>query len=242
MIDTAMSGSEREPDPGRTSTPALTESEVRVRTSGVELVGDLTVPADAEGVVLFAHGSGSSRQSPRNRFVARELQRAGFATLLIDLLTAEEERVDEQTAALRFDITLLSARLVAAVDWLTQTLADAPLSIGCFGASTGAAAALAAAAERPDAVLTVVSRGGRPDLAYDSLALVRAPTLLVVGGFDHDVLTLNERAAAVMNAPVKIEVIPRATHLFEEPGALERVADLAAAWFRAHLARSSSME
>ncbi len=242
MRDTAMSASEREPDADRTTAPAPTESEVRIPASGVELVGDLAVPTDAAGVVLFAHGSGSSRHSPRNRFVARELQRAGFATLLLDLLTAEEERADEQTAALRFDITLLSARLVAAVDWLTQTLHGAPLSIGCFGASTGAAAALAAAAERPDALRAVVSRGGRPDLAYDSLALVRAPTLLIVGGFDHDVLTLNERAASVMNAPVTIEVIPRATHLFEEPGALERVADLAAAWFRAHLARSTSVE
>jgi putative phosphoribosyl transferase len=208
------------------------ELRVSVRTAGVVLDGDLALPDETSdelrGVVLFAHGSGSSRHSPRNRRVANVLNRIGWATLLIDLLTAQEEAVDLRTHQLRFDISRLAARLTGAVDWLAQQDRTAHLPLALFGASTGAAAALVTAAERPDRVRLVISRGGRPDLAGDALADVRAPTLLIVGGRDPQVRKLNEAAAAVMTAPVSIDIVPGATHLFEEPGTLEAVIDLAA--------------
>jgi putative phosphoribosyl transferase len=208
------------------------ELSVSVRTAGVVLDGDLALPDETSdevrGVVLFAHGSGSSRHSPRNRRVANVLNRIGWATMLMDLLTAQEEAVDLRTHQLRFDISRLAARLTGAVDWLAQQDRTADLPLALFGASTGAAAALVTAAERPDRVQLVISRGGRPDLAGDALARVRAPTVLIVGGRDPQVRELNEAAAAVMNAPVSIDIVPGATHLFEEPGALEAVIDLAA--------------
>ena len=209
---------------------------VRVRAGQVELEGDLGVPKEARGVVLFAHGSGSGRHSPRNRYVARALQRAGLATLLIDLLTPEEEEADLRSGHLRFDIGLLAGRLVAATDWLVENGDTGDLRIGYFGASTGAGAALVAAAERPQEVGAVVSRGGRPDLAGDALPLVRAPTLLIVGGNDAPVIGMNEEAFARLRADKELEIVAGATHLFEEPGALEEVARLAAAWFARHLA------
>jgi len=214
---------------------AETETAVAVPVDGLDLEGTLSVPREATGVVLFAHGSGSSRHSPRNRFVAAELQQAGLGTLLIDLLSAEEERVDARTGELRFDIGLLARRVVAATDWLAKQAAATGLPIGCFGASTGAAAALVAAAERPDVVAAVVSRGGRPDLAGDALGRVRAPTLLIVGGNDEVVLDLNRQAQATLRAETKLEIVPGATHLFPEPGKLERVAELARDWFTRHL-------
>jgi putative phosphoribosyl transferase len=208
---------------------------VHIATGLAVLEGDLVVPGNARGVVLFAHGSGSSRHSPRNRQVARRLQREGLATLLVDLLTAEEERVDERTRHLRFDIGLLAGRLVGAIDWLGAQPETRDLAIGLFGASTGAGAALVAATERPDVVRAVVSRGGRPDLAGELLPLVRAPTLLVVGGSDDVVIRLNEEARSRMRAPVKLEIVPGATHLFEEPGAIEEVSRLAREWLVRHL-------
>ncbi|CAM2935820.1 dienelactone hydrolase family protein [Saccharomonospora xinjiangensis] len=199
------------------------------------LSGDLTVPSDALGVVAFAHGSGSSRHSPRNVAVARSLQDRRLATLLFDLLSREEERRDAATGELRFDIGLLADRLVNAVDQLGEDTTTRALPIGLFGASTGAAAALVAAARRPELVRAVVSRGGRPDLAGDALPEVECPTLLVVGGADTQVLRLNEQAASRMSAPHELRIVPNATHLFEEPGALEAVADLAGEWFTRHL-------
>jgi putative phosphoribosyl transferase len=216
------------------------ETSVRVPAGEVSLAGDLAVPTGAKGVVLFAHGSGSGRHSPRNRQVAAALGRAGLATLLLDLLTEEEEAVDRDSAQLRFDIDLLAGRLVAAMDWLAEDGRTSALPIGLFGASTGAAAALVAAAERPLQVAAVVSRGGRPDLAGPSLGVVRAPTLLVVGGRDRVVLELNRSAAEQLGAEHRLEIVPDATHLFEEPGALERVASLAADWFRRWLAPETS--
>ena len=209
---------------------------VGVAIGDVTLEGMLTIPDGARGVVLFAHGSGSSRHSPRNRFVAQELNRAALATLLVDLLTAEEEAVDIRTRRLRFDIGLLAERLVGTIDWLAAQPETRGSKIGLFGASTGAAAALVAAARRPQRVGAVVSRGGRPDLAGDALPLVRAPTLLIVGGNDAMVIELNEQAMARMRCPVALEIIPRATHLFEEPGTLEEVARRARDWFERHLA------
>ncbi|MFB7089319.1 dienelactone hydrolase family protein [Streptomyces sp. NPDC056296] len=207
----------------------------KVPSGDASLDGDLTLPAGARGVVLFAHGSGSSRLSPRNRAVAAGLHRAGFGTLLLDLLTEDEEREDAATARHRFDIALLTRRLTDAVDWLQRRPDTADLSVGLFGASTGAAAALAAAANRPKRVSAVVSRGGRPDLAGDVLPLVTAPVLLVVGGSDTAVLDLNREAAEELSAPHRIHVVPGATHLFAEPGALEQVTEAAAGWFRDHL-------
>ena len=210
------------------SSNQVVERTVRVPTAGVSLDGDLAIPvADPRGVVLFAHGSGSSRHSPRNRRVARVLQESGWATLLLDLLTPQEEQVDLRTRELRFDIARLAERLTGAADWLGQQSDTAQLSLALFGASTGAAAALITAAERPERVRLVISRGGRPDLARDALARVQAPTLLIVGERDPQVRRLNAEAAATMRAPVSIEVVPAATHLFEEPGALESVTDLA---------------
>ncbi|MBI2384727.1 MAG: dienelactone hydrolase family protein [Elusimicrobia bacterium] len=208
---------------------------VSIPARGVEVKGDLVVPADATGVVLFAHGSGSSRLSPRNRFVAEALNRRGLATLLADLLTASEEEADAATAELRFDIPFLAGRLDAVSSWLRDRPETRGLPLGYFGASTGAAAALLAAAARPSEVFAVVSRGGRPDLAVEALALVKAPTLLLVGGEDREVLAMNEVAASLMTAERRLEVVPGATHLFEERGALESVARLAGDWFLAHL-------
>ncbi|HYM51778.1 MAG TPA: dienelactone hydrolase family protein [Candidatus Limnocylindrales bacterium] len=199
------------------------------------LQGDLVVPAGAMGVVLFAHGSGSSRHSPRNRQVAGALQRSGLATLLIDLLTLEEEAVDLQTAEFRFNIELLGERLEAAAEWLARTPGTRDLRIGLFGASTGAAAALVTASRRPELVGAIVSRGGRPDLAGRALVGVRAPTLLIVGGDDTPVITLNRQALTSLRGVKRLEIVPGATHLFEEPGALEQVASLASAWFLQYL-------
>jgi len=210
------------------------EREVRLPADGVTLTGDLGLPADARAVILFAHGSGSSRMSPRNRAVARTLRQSGLGTLLMDLLTRHEEAQDAVTGHLRFDIGLLARRLVAVTDWLRREPATARLPVGYFGASTGGGAALVAAAERPE-VFAVVSRGGRPDLAGSSLPLVNAPTLLIVGGEDRPVIAMNRDAATHMRADVRIEIVPGATHLFEEPGALEKVAALAAGWFEDHL-------
>lgn len=221
-------------------------TETTIPTGGVQLTGDLVIPADARGIVLFAHGSGSSRHSPRNRSVADELNRHALATLLVDLLTPDEEAVDDRTGELRFDIDLLTGRLVGIVDWLGTVDTDealrrpashsaGPLPIGLFGASTGAAGALAAAAARPDQVYAVVSRGGRPDLAGPALPRVRASTLLLVGGLDTEVLGLNNQALAEMDTEAELRVVPGATHLFEEPGTLEQVARAAADWFRTHL-------
>lgn len=208
---------------------------VRFGAGSVELEGDLHAPRRAAGVVLFAHGSGSSRRSSRNRFVAGELQAAGLATLLMDLLTPDEEAVDQHTAHLRFDILLLAGRLVAATRWLGEEPATGSLPVGYFGASTGGGAALVAAASVPEAVGAVVSRGGRPDLAGDALPHVQAPTLFIVGGQDQLVLDLNRRAMARMRVHNRLEVVPGATHLFEEPGSLEKVAHLARDWFLQYL-------
>lgn len=208
---------------------------VKISTHGVLLEGALVIPANVAGVVLFAHGSGSSRHSPRNRYVAGVLQQAGFSTLLVDLLTSQEEAVDLQTSELRFNIPLLAERLVGIVDWLRRRPAVSSLPVGLFGASTGAAAALIAAAERPDDIAAVVSRGGRPDLAGPALARVRAPTLLIVGGEDHMVIELNKLASKQMRGEVRLSIVPGATHLFEEPGALQQVAGLAADWFKRHV-------
>jgi dienelactone hydrolase len=207
----------------------------QVPAAGVVLDGDLSLPDNAGGVVLFAHGSGSSRHSPRNRAVAGALNRRGRATLLVDLLTPDEEKFDARTAQLRFDIGLLADRLVGIIDWLGARPETAAQPVGLFGASTGAAAALVAAAKRPETVRAVVSRGGRPDLAGPALAEVEAPTLLIVGARDVRVLDLNEQARNAMRAPVELRIVPGATHLFEEPGTLEQVAALAADWFGTHL-------
>ncbi|MFZ5655216.1 MAG: dienelactone hydrolase family protein [Pseudomonadota bacterium] len=207
---------------------------VELRLGGVRLDADLAQEPGAAGLVIFAHGSGSGRASPRNRWVAERLQAAGFATLLFDLLSAAEQREDALTGALRFDIPLLAERLVGAIDWAARQPDLGALRVGLYGASTGAAAALVAAAVRPEAVCAVVSRGGRPDLAAASLAAVVAPTLLIVGGNDPQVIDLNRDAAALLRAPHSLEIIPGATHLFPEPGALERVAELARDWFVAH--------
>jgi putative phosphoribosyl transferase len=211
--------------------PMLVNVETDEPTGTVRLLGDLVVPDNAHGAVLFAHGSGSSRHSPRNRAVAEMLHQHGLATLLLDLLTEDEERVDLATTELRFDIDLLGRRLVDALDGLAHWDATRQLPVGVFGASTGAAGALVAAAERPDRVAAVVSRGGRPDLAGGALASVRAPTLLIVGGHDDQVLALNRQAMSRIAAPVRLEIVAHATHLFEEPGALDQVGQLAAEWF-----------
>jgi putative phosphoribosyl transferase len=206
-------------------------SEVTIPADGAQLQGDLAVPDEAAAIVVFAHGSGSSRHSPRNQLVAATLRQARLGTLLFDLLERDEEARDARTGALRFDIPLLSTRLIAAIDWLAGDPRGADTAIGCFGASTGAAAALVAAAERPDRVGAVVSRGGRPDLAGDALARATTPTLLIVGGADATVLKLNHDALRQMQTVAELEVVPGATHLFEEPGALERVSELAREWF-----------
>ncbi len=200
------------------------ERPVQVAAGGVTLRGDLVVPSGAVGVVLFAHGSGSSRHSPRNRYVAYVLQQASLATLLVDLLTEEEEQVDIRTAHLRFDIGLLAERLAGVTDWLSQQVDTGHLPVGYFGASTGGGAALVAAAERPERVGAVVSRGGRPDLAGAALPRVQSPTLLIVGGNDAPVIAMNEQAMLQLHAEKQLAIVPGATHLFEEPGTLEEVA------------------
>jgi dienelactone hydrolase len=214
-------------------------NEVHISAGRGTLAGNLNIPVSATALVLFAHGSGSSRHSPRNQFVARTLNDTGLATLLFDLLTPEEELVDTRTAELRFDIDLLAKRLVHATTWAKRQEQTRDLRIGYFGSSTGGGAALVAAAQLPDDVGAVVSRGGRPDLAGAALPKVQAPTLLIVGDQDDIVIELNERARDQMRFKVKLEIIPGATHLFEEPGALEQVAKLASDWFLLHAAGSA---
>jgi dienelactone hydrolase len=213
---------------------------VSIPIGEIALEGDLNIPPRAIGVVVFAHGSGSSRFSSRNRFVASVLEQAGLATLLMDLLTRDEEVVDQLTAHLRFDIELLAERLVAATDWLTGQVDTSRLPIGYFGASTGAAAALVAAAERPEVVKAIVSRGGRPDLAGPALSRVRAPTLLIVGSRDELVIELNRVALKELRSEKRLEIVPGATHLFEEPGTLEEVGRLARDWFVRYLGRPAA--
>ncbi|WP_341504043.1 alpha/beta fold hydrolase [Gallaecimonas sp. GXIMD4217] len=208
---------------------------VQIELPDARLEGNLNLPATASGLVVFVHGSGSSRFSPRNRQVARALNDRGLATLLFDLLTEQESVIDERTRVLRFDMALIGNRMVKVVNWLMAQPTLASFSIGLFGASTGAAAALIAAAAHPDAVKAVVSRGGRPDLAGGALAKVQAPTLLIVGGLDAPVIQLNEEAARQMTAELDLEIVPGASHLFEEPGTLEVVCEQAADWFLKHL-------
>jgi dienelactone hydrolase len=218
---------------------AIERVSVSIPAGVVALKGDFSIPPTPQGVVLFAHGSGSSRLSPRNRYVADVLNRHSLGTLLVDLLTADEEREDRVTGYLRFDIGLLTDRLVAAAEWLTSPAQGGGREIGLFGASTGAAAALMTAAQRPDIVKAVVSRGGRPDLAGSTASLVRAPTLLIVGGKDTAVLEMNRDAMALMKCKAELQIVQGATHLFEERGALEQVASLAAHWFTTYLADAS---
>src|SRR6266700_668672 len=213
--------------------------DVRIEAGREVLFGNLNILENATTLVLFAHGSGSSRHSPRNQFVARTLNNAGLGTLLFDLLTPEEEAIDARTAELRFNIKLLAERLVHATNWAKQQQQTRDLRVGYFGSSTGGGAALVAAAELPQDVGAVVSRGGRPDLAGEALAKVQVPTLLIVGGDDDIVIELNEQARDRMRCEVKLEIIPGATHLFEEPGALEQVAKLASDWFLLHAAGSA---
>jgi pimeloyl-ACP methyl ester carboxylesterase len=214
------------------------ETAVRVPSGDVLLDGNLAMPRDAHGIVLFAHGSGSSRHSPRNQFVAETLNEANLGTLLFDLLSPDEEVIDLLTTHLRFDIALLAERLIEVIDWIARQEPDLP--IGLFGSSTGAAAALLAAGHRPERVAAVVSRGGRPDLAGPALADVESPTLLIVGARDRQVIELNRRALEELPCEKKMVIVPRATHLFEEPGALEEVGKLAADWFVSHLAREAA--
>jgi len=211
-------------------------NEVQIQAGRAVLSGNLIIPQNAAALVLFAHGSGSSRRSPRNQFVARTLNDAGLVTLLFDLLTQEEEAMDMRTREHRFNIGLLAERLLHATRWVKQQKQTRDLRVGYFGSSTGGGAALVAAAELPQDIGAVVSRGGRPDLAGDALPKVQAPTLLIVGGNDDIVIELNEMARDQMRCEVKLEILPGATHLFEEPGALEKVANLASDWFNAHLA------
>lgn len=221
-----------------TSGNPVEEKLITIPLDSEALEGNLGVPAGAQGIVLFAHGSGSSRHSPRNRYVAQVLLEAGLATLLTDLLTPAEEAVDVRTRHLRFDIHLLAGRLVRITDWLLQQPDTEQLRMGYFGASTGAAAALVAASERPAAAHAIVSRGGRPDLAAPVLAKVLAPTLLIVGAHDLAVLDLNRQALVELRGEKHLAIVPGATHLFEEPGALEQVARLAADWFTRYLGHS----
>jgi dienelactone hydrolase len=220
--------------------PDREERLVRVAAARVLLEGNLTLPEGARGIVLFAHGSGSSRFSPRNCYVAQQLNREKLATLLVNLLSPEEEAVDLRTARLRFNIGLLAERLVGVTDWLVRQPDTRPLRIGYFGASTGAAAALVAAAERPQIVRAIVSRGGRPDLAGPAFACVEAPTLLIVGGDDMPVIELNRAALAQLRCEKRLVIVPGATHLFEEPGALDEVARLAREWFQQYLAQGEA--
>lgn len=218
-----------------TSGRAPLTSQERIPVDGITLEGDLTIPEGATGIVLFAHGSGSSRFSPRNRAVAADLHAGGFATLLLDLLTVEEEKAEAATRHLRFNIELLATRLGAASDWIGRRAETRALPIGYFGASTGAAAALVAASRRRHIIRAVVSRGGRPDLAGTALGMVQAATLLIVGGLDAQVIALNEEAFRRLHCAKRIDIVPGATHLFEEPGALESVSRLARQWFDEYL-------
>jgi dienelactone hydrolase len=215
--------------------------DIAIPLANVTLRGNLATKPGDRGIVLFAHGSGSSRLSGRNRYVARVLGDAGFSTLLFDLLTADEERVDQVTLALRFDVDMLGRRLVAVTDWISARADTRDLALGYFGASTGAAAALIAAAERPQVVGAVVSRGGRPDLAARALRNVQAPTLLIVGSLDVPVIAMNRHALDGLTAEKKLQIVPGASHLFEEPGTLEMVARLASEWFRRHLRASRTV-
>jgi dienelactone hydrolase len=210
---------------------------ISIPIHSVNLPGNLNLPEAAQGIVLFAHGSGSSRHSPRNCFVAEVLQESGFGTLLIDLLTEEEEGIDYYTTQFRFNINLLATRLVGVTDWLLQNESTRDLKIGYFGQGTGAAAALVAATQRPQQVSAIVSRGGRPDLASSVLYRVKAPTLLIVGGYDEPVIIMNQSAFAQLQTKKELKIIPKATHLFEESGALEAVAQLASQWFQSYLIR-----
>ncbi len=234
-------GFKDEPEPGLPARPGHSggledySNRVQIRAGNVSLQGDLEIPRDATGIVLFAHGSGSGRLSPRNRYVAHILREGGLGTLLIDLLTPQEEVADMQTAHLRFDIPLLADRLRGATDWLTRQATTKDLRIGYFGASTGAGAAVMAAAEHPDIIKAVVSRGGRPDLAGPALTRLTTPVLLIVGGEDFPVIELNREAMTRMTSEKKLEIILGATHLFEEPGTLQEVAQLARQWFRRYL-------
>jgi len=221
--------------PFRVKMPAMTSAAVEITVGHVVLEADLSLPARPSGLIVFAHGSGSSRHSRRNREVARVLNDASFATLLLDLLTAQEEAVDQFTSEYRFDIPRLGLRVVSALDWTAAREDLRGLRIGCFGASTGAAAALIAAADRPGLTAAVVSRGGRPDLAGDALPRVIAPTLLIVGGNDEPVIQLNEEAMKRMTANVRLEIVPGATHLFEEAGAMDHVSRLAIDWFTSYV-------
>jgi len=220
----------------KAATDQRTENrDVEIGIADVVLHGILAIPDQARAIVVFAHGAGSSRLSPRNQYVAAILQQAGLATLLMDLMTEREERSDAITRALAFDIPFLAERVEAAIDWVLANEATRSLRVGCFGASTGAAAALVAAAHKPEAVGAVVSRGGRPDLAMDILPQVRAPTLLIVGGWDTPVIEMNRQAMTRLQVESKLVIIPGATHLFEEPGKLDEVAEHAVAWFTRHL-------
>jgi pimeloyl-ACP methyl ester carboxylesterase len=220
----------------------MKEKLAQVESGGVILEGKLVIPDGSRGIVLFAHGSGSSRHSPRNQYVAKVLRLAGLGTLLVDLLTIDEEKVDYYTMHLRFDIPLLARRLVGATSWLVNNPETRHLPIGYFGASTGAAAALVAATKHPEVVKAIVSRGGRPDLARPFLPQVKAPTLLIVGGEDTPVIEMNEEAQRQMRSECKVVIVPGATHLFEEQGALEQVAKLAADWFAGYLKAAKSIE
>ena len=221
------------------STPAVSRAgkinEIQIKVGSALISGELNVPDQATGIVLFAHGSGSSRHSPRNQYVARVIREVGVGTLLFDLLTPHEEAIDNYTREFRFDINLLARRLVAATNWLAGENETKHLRPGYFGASTGGAAALVAAAELGAKIGAVVSRGGRPDLAGPSLSQVTAPTLLIVGGLDGPVIRMNEDAYAQLRCLKELKIVPGATHLFEEPGKLEAVAELAAKWFLKHL-------
>jgi pimeloyl-ACP methyl ester carboxylesterase len=224
----------------KTAVPSETSLDLQIPISGLSLRGDLVVPDQALGIVLFAHGSGSGRKSSRNRYVASVLQQHRIGTLLFDLLTEQEEALDARTAHIRFDIPLLAERLEQVTDWLCHERLPAPsVALGYFGASTGAAAALIAAAHFGNRISAVVSRGGRPDLADRALPEVTAPTLLIVGGHDYPVIDMNSHALELLRCPKKMEIVPGATHLFEEPGTLEAVSKLAANWFSRHLARNN---
>jgi dienelactone hydrolase len=224
-------GAQMATDPGR---------EVQILSGEALLQGNLIIPAGAEGVVLFAHGSGSSRHSPRNQFVARTIREAGVGTLLFDLLTREEEAIDARTAHLRFDIGLLARRLVDATNWVNADDETSQLKVGYFGSSTGGGAALLAAAHLGETIGAVVSRGGRPDLAGDALPQVKSPTLLIVGGLDYPVIEMNREAYEKLRCKKELKLVPGATHLFEEPGTLEQVARLAADWFQKYLCSDDS--
>lgn len=219
------------------------KKEVQVMLSpDVNLNGILSIPDDATGIILFAHGSGSSRHSPRNQYVAETLNEAGFATLLFDLLTEVEEAIDNRTRSYRFDISLLAKRVMGVIDWLREQAVTKELSIGLFGTSTGAVAALVAASKRQTLVDAIVSRGGRPDLASDGLSQVQAPTLLIVGGKDKKVIDYNQEAMSQLNTIKELEIVPEASHLFEEPGKLQVVAKLAQDWFAEHIVSSTGVQ